>query len=383
MREKDSYINRTLEFHRVYETEVKPLFMEDEEPRRLQKLSEIQVYRIFILIALLVVLAIGGLITKALYPALQFAAPMFGIGFFSLTIILTAISFDCFNLKFEKEYKTSLKENYLDKVLQVFGDIKWEENRELISNNELERSGLFPPFAERHQDDSFVGVYKGVNFIISETKLTLLEKGKRDLTSPTPFFKGCLILFDMNKNVKNRTIVATKNSLTSKHSAISHFAKFSIVIPFFLPFAYVLISSFGVKGIIIDLFLLIFAAICVWLMGKYRMGEKLEKMKLEDLKFNNLFVSYSSSQVEGRYLVTPAFMERFLNLRTAFGTKKVKCSFYEDKLMIAIETKRDLFEIGDLHKSLNNPESINNLYNELSSIYRMIDYFKLDEKTGL
>ena len=86
MREKDSYINRTLEFHRVYETEVKPLFMEDEEPRRLQKLSEIQVYRIFILIALLVVLAIGGLITKALYPALQFAAPMFGIGFFSLTI---------------------------------------------------------------------------------------------------------------------------------------------------------------------------------------------------------------------------------------------------------------------------------------------------------
>ena len=383
MREKDSYINRTLEFHRVYETEVKPLFMEDEEPERLQKLSEIQVYRIFILIALLVVLIIGGLITKALYSALQFAAPMFGIGFFSLTIILTAISFDCFNLKFEKEYKTSLKENYLDKVLQVFGDIKWEENRELISNNELERSGLFPPFAERHQDDSFVGVYKGVNFIISETKLTLLEKGKADLVSPKPFFKGCIILFDMNKKVRNRTIVATKQSLTAKHSAISHLAQLLIVIPFFLLFACMMVSLFGIKGIIIDLFLLIFAAICLWLMGKYRMGEKMEKMKLEDLKFNNLFVSYSSSQVEGRYLVTPAFMERFLNLRTAFGTKKVKCSFYDDKLMIAIETKRDLFEIGDLHKSLNNPESINNLYNELSSIYRMIDYFKLDEKIGL
>lgn len=383
MREKDSYINRTLEFHRVYETEVKPLFMEDEEPERLQKLSEIQVYRIFILIALLVVLIIGGLITKALYSALQFAAPMFGIGFFSLTIILTAISFDCFNLKFEKEYKTSLKENYLDKVLQVFGDIKWEENRELISNNELERSGLFPPFAERHQDDSFVGVYKGVNFIISETKLTLLEKGKADLVSTKPFFKGCIILFDMNKKVRNRTIVATKQSLTAKHSAISHLAQLLIVIPFFLLFACMMVSLFGIKGIIIDLFLLIFAAICLWLMGKYRMGEKMEKMKLEDLKFNNLFVSYSSSQVEGRYLVTPAFMERFLNLRTAFGTKKVKCSFYEDKLMIAIETKRDLFEIGDLHKSLNNPESINHSYNELSSIYRMIDYFKLDEKIGL
>ena len=114
MREKDSYINRTLEFHRVYETEVKPLFMEDEEPRRLQKLSEIQVYRIFILIALLVVLIIGGLITKALYPALQFMAPMFGIGFCSLTIIFIAISYDCFNLKFEKVYKTSFFENYLD-----------------------------------------------------------------------------------------------------------------------------------------------------------------------------------------------------------------------------------------------------------------------------
>ena len=187
----------------------------------------------------------------------------------------------------------------------------------------------------------------------------------------------------MNKKVRNRTIVATKQSLTAKHSAISHLAQLLIVIPFFLLFACMMVSLFGIKGIIIDLFLLIFAAICLWLMGKYRMGEKMEKMKLEDLKFNNLFVSYSSSQVEGRYLVTPAFMERFLNLRTAFGTKKVKCSFYDDKLMIAIETKRDLFEIGDLHKSLNNPESINNLYNELSSIYRMIDYFKLDEKIGL
>ena len=383
MREKDSYINRTLEFHKIYDSQIKPLFVNEEEPRRLQKLSEIQVYRIFILIALLVVLIIGGLITKALYPALQFAAPLFGIGFFSLTIIFTALSFDCFNLKFEREYKISLKENYLDKVLQVFGDIKWKRCKHLISNDELQISGLFPPFAERHQDDGFIGVYKGVNFIISETKLTLLKKGEAEFYSPKPFFKGCIILFDMNKKIRNRTIVATKRSLTVKHSSIFYYAKFLMLLPVFAVFCCMFVAFMGFKGIIIDLFLILFVGISMWLMGKYNIGEKMDKMKLEDLKFNNCFVSYSSNQVEGRYLVTPAFMERFLNLKTAFGTNKIKCSFYDDKLMIAIETKRDLFEIGDLHKSLNNPESINNLYNELSSIYRMIDYFKLDEKIGL
>ena len=76
-------------------------------------------------------------------------------------------------------------------------------------------------------------------------------------------------------------------------------------------------------------------------------------------------------------------MERLLNLKTAFRAKNVKCSFYEDSIMFAINTDKNLFEIGSIEKTLLDPKSINECYNELSSIYKMIEYFKLDEKTGL
>ena len=51
--------------------------------------------------------------------------------------------------------------------------------------------------------------------------------------------------------------------------------------------------------------------------------------------------------------------------------------------MIAISTDRDLFEIGSLYKSLEDTESINSFFNEIYSILELIDYFKLNEKTGL
>lgn len=115
----------------------------------------------------------------------------------------------------------------------------------------------------------------------------------------------------------------------------------------------------------------------------YKDEERLDEVKLEDPKFCKKFNAYSSDQVEARYLLTTAFIERFQNLNTAFGAKKAKCSFYGDKIMFAISTNKNLFEVRSLFKSLEKPGAVNQFYNELVSIYSMIDYFKLDEKVGL
>ena len=95
------------------------------------------------------------------------------------------------------------------------------------------------------------------------------------------------------------------------------------------------------------------------------------------------FSAYSTDEVEGRYLLTPAFMERFQKLRTSFNAKNAKCSFFGNNVMFSFETKKNLFELGSLETSLENPKSINNFYNEISSVLNMIDYFKLDQNTGL
>ena len=110
---------------------------------------------------------------------------------------------------------------------------------------------------------------------------------------------------------------------------------------------------------------------------------RLQKIKLEDLNFDKKFNVYSEDQIEARYHVTTAFMDRLQNLQTAFGTKNIKCSFFNDKVMFAISTSKDLFEIGNLFVQLTDKKQIEKFYAELSSVYNMIDYFKLAEKTGL
>lgn len=109
----------------------------------------------------------------------------------------------------------------------------------------------------------------------------------------------------------------------------------------------------------------------------------LDEMKLEYPVFNKRYKAYSSDQIEGRYLLTPAFIERFNNLQTTFGTNQAKCSFYGDEIMFAITANKNLFEIGNLFHSLNDPKNMKTFFDELSSIIELVDYFKLDEKTGL
>ena len=110
-------------------------------------------------------------------------------------------------------------------------------------------------------------------------------------------------------------------------------------------------------------------------------SEGMEKINLEDVKFNKKFEVYSQDQIEGRCYVTPAFMERFVNLNTAFGAKKAKCAFFQNQIMFAISTKKNLFEIGSLNKSLLDFNTFENFYKEINAIYEMIDYFKLSTKS--
>ena len=111
--------------------------------------------------------------------------------------------------------------------------------------------------------------------------------------------------------------------------------------------------------------------------------EILSEVKLEDPEFSRKYVAYSSDQVEGRYLITPAFMERFKNIQTAFGTKQVKCSFFDNSLMLAISTGKNVFELGNLYTPLNTTKHMDEFFDELLSILVLVDHFKLNESTKL
>jgi Protein of unknown function (DUF3137) len=91
------------------------------------------------------------------------------------------------------------------------------------------------------------------------------------------------------------------------------------------------------------------------------------RVKMEDPTFEETFDVYSESDQEARYLLTPAFVERFAALNQHWG-QDICASFYNGELFIAIADHNDNFEPNQWN-SLLNPEKIKS---ELRLLYELI-----------
>ena len=378
--------NRIL-FNQIYQTEILPIFRNYEVYRKRTLTGIIIQMILFVLLSFICLFSpfllfylpdnypqifkilVGVECTSPILPMVMFATTTLPIAIIVINILIYK---NC--SKKINDFASTLKKDCLQRFMKAFDSIKWDNNKNIIDDNELSESALFPDFEKRKTDDEFKGIYKDITFRISEFSLLMRIKTSRS-EAYTSVFKGVAIVFKYNKNIKNHTIVATKRDFTKKNQ-------------------YLLIYFLGLLSVITgwrevswrDILVLILVSLPILLIMKLRADKqfKLEKVTLEDPKFNKRFNVYSADQVEARYHLTTGFMERFQNLNTAFGSNKAKCAFYnKDKIMIAISTKKNLFEIGSMFKSLENPEAVQCFYNELSSIIDMIDYFKLNEHTGL
>lgn len=319
-----------------------------------------------------------------LYLLEIFLIPLMQVRFFGVSIAIIVPMIVCIKLfcnyreKWNKKFVNSIKTRNMKKILETFGNIEWLNNKNGFWFADLKASDLFIDFDIKAADDTFRGTYKEIPFKISETTLYKNDdkggvRGDGSRNSKTKIFQGVIINFKINKMVENRTLVTTKHNKTSQDIPI-----ISWIAIFVLPYA--IWNAWGIFGKIL---VSVFALILIYSIFFYE-DKNFQKVLLEDPEFNKIFNVYSSNQVEARYLLTTSFMERFKNLQSTFGAKIIKCSFYDqNKLMIAISTEKNLFEIGSLFKSVYNKDFMKQFYKELSAIYFLIDYFKLDERTGL
>ncbi len=287
-------------------------------------------------------------------------------------LLLTCLCLFIIN-RYNKNFKLYLKKACLQKVLTRLGSIKWQVGNHIIPKTKRTKSMLLPDYHYFKNDDTFTGEYKGVVYSIAETELFYR---RRQTTEDTKIYHGVLINFAANKKIKAKTIVTSKGDMNIMNNAplLGALIALSVFVISAGPYAILMIIAilFGLS--------IAFAVLSLFHKEPF---EKLNKIVLEDPVFNRKYTAYSSDEVEGRYLLTTGFMERFNKVRTAFGVNNIKCSFYDNDFMIAIKTRKDLFELGSLFTSLKNPKYIRKFMDEYISIISLIDYFKLDEKTGL
>lgn len=225
---------------------------------------------------------------------------------------------------FKKDFENKIKSRVMPKVCKCYNNLTWNEGGYQNNSTLFSASNLVYNFDKEVYDDVFIGKHKNVKFDIVETKLT-----KRSGREKVTVFKGVIIVLDMNKNFKGNTIIRPDTIL---HKS---------------PFA------------------------------------NLHHTTLEDVVFEKKFDVYTDDEVEARYLITTAFMERLNNIKVAFEANNISCAFYQNKLLIGIKTLNDLFSLCSLFKPVDDAKQYYQMFEEILSIIKLIDYFKLDQKIGL
>ena len=369
------------ELHNICYTEYQKLMPELEQNRKKGLTFILISTAAFIMTAVAVIILF-------VYLSKNFPQKSALIGFAGLAVFLVyRVSWAIFNPTVIYRLTSSkLKHIYFSKLIpalhKINFDIKYAEKEAVFLRETLIQSGLFSQFETSDTDDSFCGTYNGVDFRICE-----LDLGE-NRESIDPDFKGIVVSFKSNKKIKSNVIVVSKQDKNVKNKESTGFLgvifAMAILCGIMIYVSKSIIIVWGVLiflGVAVLFFFLPLTLIC-WYSDHKRRKQQGSEIKLEDVDFEKRFEVTSGDEIESRYLVTPAFMERFLSLTTAFGTKNAKCAFFKNQVMFAISTKKNLFEISSVFKPLT-PNSPDNFYKELTSILQMIDYFKLDEQTKI
>jgi len=204
-----------------------------------------------------------------------------------------------------------------------------------IPNHVFEVSQLYPrEITQRDDDDRFYGKYNNVEFIINETDFGWNERDKH--RTYHSMFKGVAMRFKLNKEIKSRVLIVSKGLFNK--------------IP---------------KGF--------------------------EKVEVEYNKFARKYNVYvfdngsqaGTGQIEARYLLNTAFLDRFMQLHTSFAIPKLQCSVYGSDMLIMLNTRKDLFELNHLFGRIDDITQYKHLFDEFASVLSFIDVLNLSSKTKL
>jgi len=119
-----------------------------------------------------------------------------------------------------------------------------------------------------------------------------------------------------------------------------------------------------------------FGVLGSWMQGINK--QRGELIKLDHVEFEKFFVVYGSDQIESRYILSPALMERIVQFH-AKTKKPLYLSFVDSKMYLALHYTKPLFE-PILRHSLLEFDSIKAHFELLAMIVGIVSEFKLNEK---
>ena len=246
-----------------------------------------------------------------------------------VTAVIVMIGFQIVN----GFYRYQTKRAFLEKIAAEIG-LEYHKNG-VFPVRDIEHHKILPIYDVHRVEDGFQGVIHGVSvafeeIILSDRVSHQKPNGTHEEREEMVFW-GLAIKIGIGKKLEAHTVVLPRNAaLTFFRTAFSSF----------------------------------------------------EKVRLVSPKFEEMFDVMSTSQVEARYVLDPAFMERFMEAGKMLGSKWMEASFKGSEIAFAVQRYKPMFEIGWVFKPLTE-QTLENVANELKAVISLIDVLKLNPHTGL
>lgn len=296
-------------FASVFETRIRPVLREREHDRASAAAKAIK-GRWYGLGVALVGAAIGLFLVKA--PPMAIFAAVAGLG------TTTFMGSDL------RRIGKEAKQLMVTPVASEFGLNYMERPGHQPTIRDFREMGLVSNWDRENFEDRLTGQRGEVDFEFFEAHLeqkrTTRDSKGRTRTTWVTIFRGQCLRFDFHKEFLGRTLVSRDAGIFDR---------------------------FGGRG-----------------------GMKLAK--LEDPVFEKAFSVYTTDQVESRFLLTPDFMQKLVDLEQAFRGGRLRCAFVGGQIFIAVEGG-DLFEPGSLFTPLDNPKRIRELLDDFAAVFHIID----------
>lgn len=259
------------------------------------------------------------------------------IGYFLQTniavYIVTALSFFIASLIIyssitgkNDDYKRDFKEKIIAQVLKQYDESIAIKPGIGLAENEFTNTQLFSKEPDRyHSEDLITGRIDKTSFYFGEVHAEYKTSTGKS-THWHDIFKGIIFVADFNKHFNGGTVVRA-NMLFSSNSS--------------------------------------------WF-------ENVEVVKLENVAFEDKFTTYSNDQVEARYILTPALMERILSLNS-ISEDTISLSFYNSRVYIAFPIDRNCFE-PPVFETLQNAKLLEDDINVLDAMMSIIHELDLNTR---
>jgi hypothetical protein len=230
-------------------------------------------------------------------------------------------------------YKHRFKTEVIGVSLKMLNNTLIIDANSGISPSEFEGTRLFPIQADRYSTEDLIsGHIDKTSFYFAEVNAeykTEVQTKNGTRTEWHDIFKGIIFVADFNKNFNGITIVRAKN---------------------------------------------ISGALGAWFNKNFFSVSDKQVVTLENVDFQRTFITYATDQVEARYILSLALMERILEMNKNCEAT-VSLSFINSKVYIAFPLKRNCFE-PPIFSSILKPDLLNediNTVNFMCDIVQELD----------